>query len=317
MQIKSIFFGTPAIAVPTLRLLVGVPEAQVAAVFTQPPARRSRRAAPESCEVAVEARRLGLETHEVDSVNEGPAFERIAAIGPDVIVVVSFGQILKQRVLNVPRLGCLNFHPSMLPKFRGAAPVQRAVMAGVRTSGLTIMRLVKKLDAGPILMQRPWEIGEVRSAEELMLEAGELGAEMMCDVVARLARGESLEERPQNDAEATFAPPLTREDGVLDFRRDARALCDQVRGVQPWPRAEAILAEGGRRVIVHEARVEAGAGGPGELLGVDRVGLSVACGRDALKLTRVQLEGKSVVSGRELANGLRLSLGVRFKLPEG
>lgn len=316
MPINVIFFGTPVIAVPALRALAALQSVRVNAVFTQPAARRSRRSPAESCEVAVAARELGFETHEVASVNEGEAYNRLAALSPDLIAVVSFGQILKQRVLALPRLGCLNFHPSMLPKFRGAAPIQRAVMAGVRTTGLTIMRLVKKLDAGPILLQRPWEIGGERSAEQLMAEAADLGAQLLCEVVEKLATGEIVPERAQNDAEATFAPPLTRLDGLIDFRREARALCDQVRGVQPWPRAEVTLVEGSKRVIVHEAWVVDGSGSAGEVMGIDRQGVVVACGAGALRLTRVQLEGKSVVNAHDLANGLRLKPGARFALPE-
>ncbi len=317
MPLNVVFFGTPAIAVPTLRELVASPSLRVTAVFTQPAARRSRRGQAEPSEVAVCARGLSLETHEVESVNEGAAFERLKALAPEAIAVVSFGQILKKRVLELPRHGCLNFHPSMLPAFRGAAPIQRAVMAGVRVSGLTIMRLVRRLDAGPILDQRPWEIGDTLNAEQLMEQAGGLGAVMMRNVLEQLARGESPVARMQDDSLATLAPPLAKNDGVLDFRRDAQSLSDLVRGVQPWPRAQAMLTgENARRVIVHEAVPISGSGACGEVVAIDKSGIQVACGRGALALRRVQLEGKSVVNGFELANGLRLQPGARFALPE-
>ncbi|CAG0932204.1 methionyl-tRNA formyltransferase [Planctomycetaceae bacterium] len=317
MPIRVIFFGTPAIAVPSLQSLAQSRELQLVGVFTQPAARRSRRGQAEPSEVALAARALSLETHEVESVNEGAAFERLRELAPDAIAVVSFGQILKKRVLELPRHGCINFHPSMLPAFRGAAPIQRAVIAGVRMSGLTIMRLVKRLDAGPILAQQPWEIGETLTAEELMAQAATLGAAMMRDTLERLARGEQVVAREQDDAKATLAPPLLKEDGMLDFRRDAVALRDLVRGVQPWPRAQATLAgEKPRRVIVHGAQTREGKGAAGEIVAFDKGGILVACGEGALCLTQVQLEGKSVVSGFELANGLRLARGARFVLPE-
>ncbi|MBP9893671.1 MAG: methionyl-tRNA formyltransferase [Planctomycetes bacterium] len=302
---------------PSLRELAASPLLRVSAVFTQPAARRSRRGQAESSEVAMCARGLGLETHEVESVNEGAALERLTALAPDVIAVVSFGQILKKRVLELPRHGCLNFHPSMLPAFRGAAPIQRAVMAGVRVSGLTIMRLVRKLDAGPILDQRPWEIGDTLNAEQLMEQAAKLGAAMMRGVLERLAGGDVPVARAQDDSQATLAPPLAKDDGVLDFRRDAQALADLVRGVQPWPRAQAVLAtDKPRRVIVHEAKPIAASGSPGEIVAIEKTGIVVACASGALVLCRVQLEGKSVVTGVELANGLRLQKGARFALPE-
>ncbi len=317
MPIRIIFFGTPAIAVPTLQSLVQSRELELVAAFTQPAARRSRRGQAEPSEVAQAARALGLETHEVESVNEGAPFERLRELAPDAIAVVSFGQILKKRVLELPRFGCLNFHPSMLPAFRGAAPIQRAVIAGVRTSGLTIMRLVKRLDAGPILSQQPWEIGESLTAEELMAQAAPLGASMMREMLERLARGEHVASSAQDDAQATLAPPLSKEDGLLDFRREAVSLRDLVRGVQPWPRAQATLGgDKPRRLIVHRAQVREGSGAPGEVVVIDKGGIVVGCGKDGLCLTHVQLEGKSVVTGFELANGLRLARGAHFVLPE-
>jgi methionyl-tRNA formyltransferase len=317
MPIRVVFFGTPDIAVPTLRLLAQTPDLRPVAAFTQPAARRSRRGQAEPSEVARAARELGIETHEVASVNEDNAFAKLQALTPDVIVVVSFGQILKKRVLELPRHGCLNFHPSALPKYRGAAPIQRAIMASERVSGLTIMRLVKKLDAGPILAQHPWEIGEVRNSEELMAEAATLGAAMMLEVLSELARGETVAAREQDDSQATLAPPLRKEDGILDFRRDAIALRDLVRGVQPWPRAQTMLAgETPRRVIVHGAEVRDLAGPMGEVVAIDKGGIVIGCGNDALCISQAQLEGKSVVSGFQLANGLRLQRGARFALPE-
>lgn len=311
---RLVFFGTPSIALPTLKALAARAGLRPLAVFTQPPARRSRRGEAESCEVAVEARRLGLELHEVETVNEGLALERLRELQPEVIVVVSFGQILKRAVLTLPRHGCLNFHPSLLPKYRGAAPVQRAIMAGERVSGLSIMRLVKKLDAGPLLLQEPWPLGEEADAEALLAEAGERGALLMLRVLESLERGEPLVAVPQDDSLATFAPPLTKEDGHLDFRRRAVELRDQIRGVQPWPRAscELLLPAGVRRVIVHRASCRQGQGQPGRIEALDERGLVVGSAEGLLCLEAVQLEGKSVQGGRALANGLRLKVGDVF-----
>lgn len=313
---NSVFFGTPEIAIPTLRALAAEPELRPAAVFTQPPARRSRRGRATSSPVGVAARELGLEVHEAASVNEGEPLERLQALLPQVIVVVGFGQILKRVVLDLPEHGCLNFHPSMLPKYRGAAPVQRAVMDGVHDSGLTVMRLVRKLDAGPILLQKAWQIGSEKTAEELLVEAGELGAPMMLEVLKRLASGEELLGRKQRKAEATKAPPLLKSEGELDFNLAARAVVDRIRAVQPWPRATAWLAvEGGRRrLIVHRAILGEPQTGcsPGEIIAVSGQGIVVSCATGAVCLTEVQLEGRPRRPASDLAHGLRLKSGARF-----
>lgn len=311
---RTVFFGTPEIAVPTLRAMAASRFAPLA-VFTQPQARRGRGGEAASGPVGTCARELGLELHEVESVNEGEALARLTALAPDVIVVVAFGQILKKAVLNLPQYGCLNFHPSMLPKYRGAAPVQRAVMDGVAESGLTIMRLVRKLDAGPVLLQQPWTLDLSRTAAELLDEAGRLGAPLMLQVLERLP---SLTPVPQDDAKATFAPPLEKHEGELRFDVPASALVNRVRAVQPWPKASALLRAGGRdhRVIVWQARIGTGSGAPGAILGVSADGITVACADGAVLLSELQLEGKPRRHARDVANGLRLGAADHFVNPE-
>ena len=283
------------------------------AVFTQPQARRSRRGGAESSPVGTEAKKLGIPVHEVAAVSKGEALEQLIALKPDVIVVVAFGQILKKAVLDLPRHGCLNFHPSMLPKYRGAAPVQRAVLEGVVESGLTIMRLVKKLDAGPILAQQPWKMDESRTAEELLAEAGELGAPMMLDVLARL---ETVEAREQDEGGVTFAPPLEKSDGKLHMESPAREVVNRIRAVQPWPRAETWLnveERGETRVIVHRAELDTRQGSAGEVVAVDKRGIVVACSEGSVCLQELQLEGKPRKPARDVANGLRIKPGMRFR----
>lgn len=312
---RTIFFGTPELATPALRMLAADPALRPLAVFTQPQARRSRRGGAEPSPVGQAALELGLELHEVATVNEGPALARITELRPDVIVVVAFGQFLKRAVLNLPPLGCLNFHPSALPRFRGAAPVQRAVLQGVVDSGLTVMRLVRKMDAGPILAQQPWRLDPELDAEQLLAQAGDLGAPMLRDVLYALP---GLPAREQSDADATFAPPLAKQDGVLDFRQPATQVHNRVRAVQPWPGAECQLQapQGDRRVLVHRSALAQGNGAPGTVLAVDKTGITIACGQGALTLTLVQLEGKPRVAARDAANGLRLKAGDRFRVDE-
>jgi methionyl-tRNA formyltransferase len=257
----------------------------------------------------VEARALGLPVHEVEKVSTGNALGALRALEPEVIVVVAFGQMLRRAVLELPRHGCINFHPSMLPKYRGAAPVQRAVLEGVVDSGLSVMRLVKQMDAGPILLQRAWRMDPAKNAGELLAEAGELGAVMILDVLSRI---ETLAPAAQDESKVSLAPPLSKADGELDFRQPATAVHNRIRAVQPWPRAEARLGE--TRLIVHAAELAEGLGSPGEVIAINKRGIVVACGAGAVCLTQVQLEGKPARPARDVANGLRLKPGAKFKV---
>jgi methionyl-tRNA formyltransferase len=314
---RTVFLGTPEIALPTLRTMAATSEFRPLAVFTQPAARRKRRGKQESSPVGAEASSLGLPVHEVQAVSKGEPLEILRGLKPEVIVVVAFGQILKKAALELPKHGCLNFHPSMLPAYRGAAPVQRAVLEGVVDSGLTVMRLVKKLDAGPILLQRPWHMDESKNAAELLEEAGELGASMMLEVLGNLEAG--IAEQPQDESRVTFAPPLEKTDGILRFTDSARATVNRVRAVQPWPRGECHLLSADRgevRVLVHKAVMaeNGGSGAPGEVLTINKQGIVVACGQGAVCLTELQLEGKPRKPARDVANGLRLKTGAKFRV---
>ena len=313
---RTVFLGTPEIAIPTLQAMAGSEAFRPLAVFTQPAARRSRRGKAESSPVGTAARELDLPVHEVEAVSKGESLDALAALKPDVIVVVAFGQILKKAVLELPRFGCLNFHPSLLPHYRGAAPVQRAILEGVVEGGLTVMRLVKKLDAGPILLQQPWRMDAGKNAIELLEEAGRLGAPMMLEVLARLEAG--IEARAQDESAVTFAPPLAKSDGELHFAaQSATQIINRVRAVQPWPKAEAWIlgSDGDTRVIVHHAEPSGDerSGTPGEVLAINQQGIMVACGQGSVSLTELQLEGKPRKPARDVANGLRLKPGARFR----
>ncbi len=309
---RVVFLGTPEIAVPILRALANSPEFKPQLVMTQPDARRSRRGVAEPSPVARASAELGLPCEAVENVSKGDAFARLEAAAPDIIVVVAFGQLLKQRVLDLPRYGCINFHPSSLPKYRGAAPVQRAVMDGVAESGLSVMQLVRKMDAGPILIQRPWPLDTNKDAAELLAEAAELGALMILEVLRHI---DTIEPRPQDESAATFAPMLEKSDGELHFARTANELHNRIRAVQPWPKAEAWLErEAPVRVIVRRASIADGQGPAGSVLGVTTDGVVVGCAVGALLLREIQLEGKPVRPARDVANGLRLQPGEKFRV---
>ncbi|MHC4842100.1 MAG: methionyl-tRNA formyltransferase, partial [Planctomycetota bacterium] len=257
---KTVYFGTPEIAVAPLRYLAASDQHEIKAVFTQPAARRKRRGKNEASPVGKTAMELGLPTHEVLSVNEGEAFEQLSAYAPDVIVVVAFGQILKKRVLELPKHGCINYHPSLLPAYRGAAPIQRAIMDGLETTGLTVMRLVKKLDAGAILVQQPWQWDMSKDAEELMIDAGAMAGPMLTEALQMLE--ESAPGTEQDHDAATYAHMLTRQDGEVSFDVSADALVNLVRAVQPWPKAstELMTDSGSKRVMIRRASVSEGKG---------------------------------------------------------
>jgi methionyl-tRNA formyltransferase len=230
----------------------------------------------------------------------------------DLGVVVAYGRILPAAFLHAPRRGCVNVHFSLLPKYRGAAPANWAIVRGERETGVTTMQIDEGLDTGAILLQRRTDIGETETAPQLMSRLSVMGAELLSETLARL---DEIEPREQRDEEATHAPVLRREDGLIDWTREARDIERRVRGFQPWPNAYTSL--GGRRLIVWRAApldeslaIEAEAGHVVEAHGDSFV---VACGaRTALALHEVQLEGKQRVAARDLINGLRLRAGEKL-----
>lgn len=302
-------------AVASLRALAADPDLRPVGVFTQPAARRSRRGKASHSAVGEAALELGLPLIETPSVNRGEAFEHLTALKPDVIVVVAFGQMLSREVLNLPRHGCLNIHPSALPLYRGAAPVQRAVMDGVRESAISVMRLVREMDAGPILVQEPWPLDESKTAPELLAEAGERGAEIMCATLRRLNEGETIPAMEQDHEQATFAAPLTTDDGLLNFDQPATQVRDCIRAVSGWPRGVAWLdREPAVRVLIHAASVAPESGVAGEVIGINKDGFIVACNEQSILVREAQLENKPRRMGRDVANGLRLEIGEKFQI---
>ncbi len=318
-KFTTVFLGSPDFAVPSLKAMCAGGIAP-ALVVTQPSARRSRRGEPEPTPVGRAAIELGLPLLETESASTGEAFDQIAAIEPDACVVVAFGQILRRSLLKLAPLGCLNVHPSMLPKYRGAAPINWAMMDGVSDSGVTVMRLVKRLDAGPVLAQAPFQIGPEETAPEALARAAVAGAELLSDVLARCAAGNPPVPQEQDEALATYAGLLTPEHGEVDFDKPARRVWDQIRAVQPWPRANTTVHRPGGespvRLVVWRARVleEAGDAGvaTGTVVGVCAEGPVVACGAGKLVLTELQLEGRRRSPGADFLRGFGMPVGTRL-----
>lgn len=287
---RILFFGSPDFAVPTLHALVASRHA-VVGVVTQPdrPRGRGQRVSPGA--VAATAHALGVPVLQPARLADAGVAEALTALAPDLGVVAAYGKMLPDWLLAVPPRGMVNVHASLLPRHRGAAPVHRAVMAGDRETGVTIMRVVRALDAGPMLDRAVVPIGPDDTSTEVERALGAIGATLLVQVVDRLSVGPVTEE-PQDDRAATYAAKITRADSPVDWRRPAQAIHDQIRGLHPWPHASALL--GGARVILHRSACVGGshAAPPGRLLAAGPAGLDVVAGDGAIvRLLELQAEG--------------------------
>jgi methionyl-tRNA formyltransferase len=309
-----VFCGTPRFAVPTLEKLVGAGNS-VPLVVTQPDRPRGR-----GMEVAVSpvkdaAIRLGIAVVQPTTIKNNAEFrDQLAAIRPDAIIVVGYGRIIPQWMIDLPRLGNLNLHASLLPKYRGAAPIQWAIANGESVTGVTTMRIDAGLDTGNILMQREIPIGPEDTAQTLGPKLASIGADLMVETLRGLDSGQ-VRPTPQDHSQVTLAPILKKEDGRMDFARSAKDLFNRLRGFQPWPGAFTIFK--GKTLQVHGAQPvqRAGALTPGELA-VEGTRLFVGCGKNkgkdadsALELIEIQLEGKRRMTTQEFINGYRPQSG--------
>jgi methionyl-tRNA formyltransferase len=309
--VRVAFFGTPRFAVPSLQALLDSPHA-VCGVITQPDRPRGRGQRVTDGPVKALALVRGLPLLQPVTLKDPAVESTLRAWEPDLGVVVAYGQLIPDALLQVPRLGLINVHPSLLPKYRGAAPVHRAVIAGDATTGVSIMRVGRRLDAGAVFAVAPRAIGANETSDAIEDDLARTGARLLVDVVDRLAAG-TASETPQDEAAATYAPKLTKDEGVLDWRQPARALHDRIRGLHPWPHASTTLE--GTRLIVLESRVvnAAAIGEPGTVVRADSEALHVAAGdHTTLALERVQLEGRRPMAIREFMAGHAPRVGQRF-----
>jgi methionyl-tRNA formyltransferase len=309
MSLRLVFMGTPDFAVPTLTELMGQGH-EIAAVYTRPPAQGGRGLELRPSPVHRAAERFGIPVLHQRSLRGEPEQGAFAAHDADLAIVVAYGLILPRPVLDAPRLGCVNLHASLLPRWRGAAPIQRAVMAGDREAGVCVMRMEEGLDTGPVGMVEKVPVGPDMTAGELHDRLAALGADLMVRAVAAMARG-SLQFTPQPEAGVTYASKLTNQDGLIDWARPAHVLHDQIRGLSPYPGAyvDIDLGKGLERLKVLKAQIGTGAGAPGTLL--DGVG-TVACGAGALRLVSVQRAGKGAMPAEDFLRGARLKAGDRL-----
>jgi methionyl-tRNA formyltransferase len=299
---RLVFLGTPAFAVPTLKRCVAAGH-EVSCVVTQPDRPRGRGQHPAFSEVKEVALRLGLSVYQPERVRRPEALEHLRSLAVDAMVVVGYGQIIPQAVIDLAPLGIINVHASLLPKYRGAAPVQWAIARGETETGVTTMRIDAGLDTGDMLLRAKTEIGAEETAVELGHRLATLGADLL---VETLAHTHEIVPEKQDEARATWAPLLKKEDGVIDWGLSAFALHNRVRGLQPWPGAYTTFR--GQKLHIWASRPQlrpAVHPAPGHFLTLKPP--AVCCGEGALELIEVQLEGRKRISGGDFVNGQRVS----------
>jgi methionyl-tRNA formyltransferase len=300
MSLRLAFMGTPDFAIPTLAELIGQGH-EIACVYTQPPRARGRGLAVEISPVQRFAQSAGLAVRTPVSLKGADEQAAFAGLETDAAVVVAYGLILPKPVLDAPRLGCINLHPSLLPRWRGAAPMQRAIMAGDSETGVMTMRMAEGLDSGPVLMAERVPVGR-KTHGLLHEELKRLGADLMARTLSALERG-VLKGMPQDDALASYAKKIDKAETRIDWRLPADALDCHIRGLSPAPGAW--FEARGERIKLLNAEPAEGGGAPGTLL----PGLRVACGDGALKLTMVQRAGRAPADAEAFSRGFALPVG--------
>lgn len=299
--LRLVFAGTPEFAAEHLKALLDTPH-QIVAVYTQPdrPAGRGQKLMPSP--VKQLALQHGLPVLQPPTLRDPAAQEELRALAPDLMVVVAYGLILPQVVLDIPRLGCINSHASLLPRWRGAAPIQRAVQAGDAESGVTVMQMEAGLDAGPMLLKVTTPITAGDTGGSLHDRLAQLGPQAVVQAIAGLAAG-TLQGEVQDDALATYAHKLNKDEARIDWSRPADELERLVRAFNPWPICHSTLD--GQPLKVLAAEPAEGRGQPGQILDASKDGLTVACGEGALRLTRLQLPGGKPLAFADLYNSRR------------
>jgi methionyl-tRNA formyltransferase len=304
VTLRLAFMGTPDFAVPTLIELIGQGH-DIAAVYTQPARPKGRGLSPEPSAIAKQAALHGLEIRTPALLKDVAAQAEFAKLGVDAAVVVAYGLILPKPILDAPRLGCFNLHGSILPRWRGAAPIQRAIMAGDAETGVMVMRMEESLDTGPVLLAEKTPVGR-KTYGELHDELARTGAGLMVRALAALERNTIVEQQQPADG-ATYAKKIGKEESRIDWTRSASEIDCLIRGLSPMPGAWCEVR--GERLKILYAEPGPGTGLPGEVLDAD---LTIACGEGALKLLRLQRAGRAILGPTELLRGFPVRPGERL-----
>ena len=310
-RLRMVFCGTPQFAVPSLQKLLLQPEFEIVGVFTQPDRPRGRGNEVTFAPVKEVALATGIPIYQPEKIRTPENEEKLRELSPDVIVIIAYGQIIPARLLPIPRLGWINLHASLLPKYRGAAPIAWAIANGETVTGNTTMRIDAGMDTGDMLLQQELPIGAHENAPELAARLAEAGAGLMIETLRGLET-ETLNPQKQDHAAATLAPMLKREDGQIDWSKCAQVIYNRMRGFAPWPGAYTRFRGQTCHLWGQPLTKEASPAAPGTLL-PQHGQLYVACGAaTVMDLTHVKLEGRKQISAAEFANGARLQTGEHF-----
>lgn len=304
---RILFMGTPEFAVPSLKALVDAGH-QLCGVFSQPDkpvGRHQNQLQPtpvKACAIT-----YGIPVFQPVKLRDGSALAQIKELAPELIVVTAYGRILPQEILDVPQMGCINVHSSLLPRYRGAAPINWAILNGDKETGVTIMHMAAALDAGDIISQVKTPIGDRETAPELTARLAELGGKLLVETVAQIEAGTAIR-TVQDKGQVTLAPMLSKELSPMEWTKTAQELHDQVRGLLPWPAAVTQVA--GVRCKIFATQVEGGKGAPGTVMEAGKQGISVACGGDsALRILELQPDGKKRMRAADFLQGHPLEVG--------
>lgn len=305
---RTLFMGTPDFAVPCLKSLIDAGH-EVCGVFTQPDKPKGRGYTLTPPPVKVLAQESGIPVYQPKTLKDGEALTIVKELSPEVIVVVAYGKILPKEIIEYPAFGCINVHASLLPRYRGAAPIQWCVLNGEKETGVTTMFMDVGLDTGDMLLKAATPIGDNETAGELHDRLSKLGAELIVETLTKLQSGALIREK-QKDGDSCYAPMLTKELSRIDWNKPAQSVHNQIRGLSPWPTAQTRLC--GKVLKIHASRLsDKASGGPGEIVSLEP--LVVACGENtALELLQVQFEGKKRMAAADFLRGHRLEKGARL-----
>ncbi len=308
---RIVYMGTPDFAVPPLRAMAQAGY-EIAAVVTQPDKPRGRGKSLQPTPVKEEALRLGIAVWQPQKVREPAFIEALRGLHPDIIVVAAFGQIIPKDILDMPPFGCVNIHASLLPKYRGAAPIQQAVIDGEKESGVTIMRMGTGLDTGDMIAKVVVPLSEEETGGSLFDKLAEAGADLLVKTLPDIFEGRAVYEKQPEESPTPYAGMITKEMGRMDFSKSASELERLVRGLNPWPSAFTFLNGKTLKVWKSAAVQEKTNAAPGTVVGSGKEGIRVACGEGVLLLTEVQLEGKKRMGAEAFLRGCPVETGVVF-----
>jgi methionyl-tRNA formyltransferase len=311
-RMRVVFCGTPQFAVPTLKYLLTQPEFEIVAVLTQPDRPSGRGMQVSLSPVKEAALAAGLPVHQPEKVRAPEPKALLERLAPDCMVIIAYGQIIPAALLTIPKHGWINLHASLLPRYRGAAPIQWAIANGETKSGLTTMRIDAGMDTGEMLLQQEMEIGPAQTTPELAARMADAGAPLMAETLRRLAAG-ALTPRAQNHADATYAPLLKKEDGRVDWTRPAAEICNRMRAFTPWPGTYTTFRGRICHIVVEPASKEVSTTAPPGTIHLTTTGMVVRCGQATeVRVLSVKQEGGKQIDAMEFISSVQLTEGERF-----